>query len=167
MKIKLVLNGQKKEFEIHPGEVLLDVLRRQGYKSVKEGCRQGECGVCTVLLDGVPVNSCLLPAARANGKSVFTVEGLAPVSTKEISIEPTLHPIQQAFLDSGAVQCGYCTPAMLLSAKALLDKNPNPTEDDIKLALEGVLCRCTGYVKIIDAVQLAAQRIKNLKRERK
>ncbi len=163
MKIKLALNGQKKEFEIQPNEMLLDVLRREGCKSVKEGCRQGECGVCVVLIDGIPVNSCLLPAARANGKKVLTTEGLAPSANGKMSVEQELHPIQRAFLESGAVQCGYCTPGMLLSTKALLDNNPDPTEDEIKLALEGVLCRCTGYVKIIDAVKLAAEKIRSKK----
>ncbi len=159
MKIKLEINGRKKTFEIKANEFLMDVLRREGYKGVKEGCRTGECGVCTILLDGVPVNSCLLPAVRANGKKIETIEGFAPVKTEELADKTSLDPIQQAFLDSGAVQCGYCTPAMVLSAKALLRKKPKPTDEEIKYALEGVLCRCTGYVKIIDAVKLAAERI--------
>jgi len=153
IKIKLVLNNEKKELAVNnPVEPLLDVLRRSGYTGAKEGCRQGECGACVVLVDGKPVNSCIYPAFRAEGKNVLTIEGLGKPNN--------LHTIQQAFLETGAVQCGYCIPGMVLSAKSLLDKNGSPEEYDIKLALDGNLCRCTGYVKIIDGVKLAAQRLK-------
>jgi len=131
-----------------PGDLLLDVLRREGYFSVKEGCHQGSCGACVVLLDGKPVNSCLVFAARCEGHEITTIEGLGTPQNP--------HILQKAFVDSGAVQCGYCTPGMILSAKALLDKNFEPGEEDIKLALDGNLCRCTGYVRIINAVKKAS-----------
>ncbi len=152
MKIQFVINNQNKEFELKSEtEILLDLLRRYGYVSVKEGCREGQCGACIVLVDGKAINSCLYPAFRANNKTVLTLEGLGQ--------ENGLDVIQKSFLEAGAVQCGYCTPGMILSTKALLDKNPSPTEDEIKVALEGNLCRCTGYIKILDAVKLAAKRI--------
>lgn len=163
MKIKVELNGVEKELEVSPNEVFLDVLRRYGYKGTKKGCGRGECGVCTILVNGRVINSCLILAVKLNGKKVLTIEGVAPEKTKELSEKRELHPIQQAFLDAGAVQCGYCTPAMVLSTKALLDRKPFPTDEEIKVALDGVLCRCTGYVKIIDAVKLSAQKIKNIK----
>ncbi|MDI6757240.1 MAG: (2Fe-2S)-binding protein [Endomicrobiia bacterium] len=159
MKIKFELNGNPAEWEIKPGEVLLDTLRRLGLKGAKEGCRQGECGCCTVLLDGKPINSCLLVTALVAGRKLLTIEGVTPPKKKDLSHKKELHPIQQAYLESGAVQCGYCTPGMVLSTKALLDKNPSPTEEEIKKALEGVLCRCTGYSKIIDAVKLSAEKL--------
>jgi len=159
MMIKFQLNGSPAEWEIKPNEILLDTLRRMGLKGAKEGCRQGECGVCTVLLDGKPINSCLLYTARIDGRKLLTIEGVTPPKKKDLSCEKELHPIQEAFLEAGSVQCGYCTPGMVLSTKALLDKNPNPSEPEIKKALEGVLCRCTGYVKIIDAVQSAAKKL--------
>lgn len=149
MIVNLNINNHESAVEIKPAERLLDVLRREGFFSVKEGCREGNCGACVVLLDGAPVNSCLVFAARCEGCRIQTVESLGESNN--------LHPLQKAFLDEGAIQCGYCTPGMLLSAKALLDVNPHPAEDDIKKALDGNLCRCTGYVKIIKAVQKAAQ----------
>jgi len=152
MDIILTVNGEKKEFEIKPNAMLLEVLRRNGYQGVKEGCRQGECGSCTVLVDGLPVTSCLYPAAKAGGKKIMTVEALAK--------DGQLSVLQESFLDEGAIQCGYCTPGMLMSSKALLEKNPDPQEQEIKRALDGNLCRCTGYAKIIKAVQTAVCRMK-------
>lgn len=145
MVITLRINKEKKQIRISPGDILLEVLRREGYKGVKKGCGQGECGACTVLLDGKPVNSCLVLAAEADGREITTIEGLGT------PVRP--HPLQTAFVKKGAVQCGFCTPGMILSAKALLDENPRPTDGEIKKALDGNYCRCTGYVKIIDAVR--------------
>jgi carbon-monoxide dehydrogenase small subunit len=153
MKIKFKINNQEKEFELKSDtEMLLDLLRRYGYASVKEGCREGQCGACVVLVNDKPVNSCLYPAFRANNKEVLTVEGLGSIDNLDL--------IQESFLESGAVQCGYCTPGMILSTKALLSKNLSPTEEEIKFALDGNLCRCTGYVKILEAVKLSASKIK-------
>jgi aerobic carbon-monoxide dehydrogenase small subunit len=151
-KIKIVfqLNGKPTEAEILPETLLVDLLRDDlGLKGTKVGCREGECGCCTVLLDGNPVNSCLLPAMKVAGRSVLTIEGMA-------GDDGGLHGIQKAFVEEGAVQCGFCTPGMILNAKALLDQNPHPTEGEIKESLSGVLCRCTGYQKIVKAVQRAA-----------
>lgn len=148
LTINCVINGEARVLRITANELLLDVLRRMGYTGVKEGCREAECGACTVLVDGLPVTACYYPAARAAGKNITTVEGLAS--------DGKLHRLQEAFLDAGAVQCGFCTPGMLLSAKVLLDRIPHPEENDIRTALDGNLCRCTGYVKIIKAVQAAA-----------
>lgn len=150
MKMTLKINGVKKTFEAGPGEILLDVLRREGYRGAKFGCGQGFCGACTVLLDGEPVNACLLLAGLVEDREITTIEGVGAVDR--------LHPIQEAFLDAGAVQCGYCTPGFILAAKALLDKNPDPTGGEIVSALDGNYCRCTGYVKIVEAVKLAAKR---------
>ncbi|MBI5574074.1 MAG: (2Fe-2S)-binding protein [Elusimicrobia bacterium] len=153
MKIETTINNQKKELNVkNYTEPLLDVLRRHGYVGTKEGCRSGQCGACVVLVNGLPVNSCIYPAGRASGKKITTIEG--------IGIPNKLDKIQQSYLESGAVQCGYCTPGMILCTKSLLDKNPAPTDEEIKLALDGNLCRCTGYVKIIDAVKLAAKKLK-------
>jgi carbon-monoxide dehydrogenase small subunit len=129
----------------------LDVLRRQGYFGVKRGCEKGECGACTVLVNGRAVNSCLMFAAQAEGAEILTIEGLAEGGK--------LHPIQEAFLDHGAAQCGFCTPGMALSAKALLDRRPHPTEAEVREALAGNLCRCTGYLKPVEAVLDAASRM--------
>ncbi|MCX6355677.1 MAG: (2Fe-2S)-binding protein [Candidatus Aureabacteria bacterium] len=152
MKITLKINGKMRVVEAGPGEILLDVLRREGYKGAKFGCGHGFCGACTVLLDGRPVNSCLLLVGVVEGREITTIEALGSVDK--------LHPIQEAYLDAGAVQCGYCTPGFILSTKALLDEKPEPTEEEIKQALDGNYCRCTGYVKIIDAVKLAAKKRK-------
>jgi carbon-monoxide dehydrogenase small subunit len=142
------VNGEDVSIHIEPDALLLDVLRDQlALMGTKEACGQGECGACTVLLDGEPVTSCLVPALKAQGREVVTVEGLA--SGQE------LHPLQKAFIEHGAVQCGYCTPGMLMSAKALLDTNPHPTDQEIKEAISGNLCRCTGYVKIVEAIKAA------------
>lgn len=150
MEIELTVNGVKHQLTVRPRERLLDVLRsRLLLTGAKEGCGEGECGACAVLLDGVAVNSCLILAFQARGKEVTTVEGLGS--------QESLSPLQQAFIEENAVQCGYCTPGMLIAAKALLLKNRNPSEADIREALAGNLCRCTGYINIIKAVQRAAK----------
>jgi putative selenate reductase molybdopterin-binding subunit len=146
--ITLTINGLKKRLIVGKKECLLDVLRRHSYLSVKRGCDTGDCGVCTVLLDGRPVRSCMLLAVEANGGAVTTVEGL--------SHGTQLHPIQQAFIETGAIQCGFCTPAQVLAAKALLDRNPDPCQDEVREAMSGVICRCTGYVRTVEAVLRAA-----------
>jgi len=143
--LTMKLNGEEVMVQVKPSAMLVEVLRDQlELTGTKVACGEGECGACTVLLDGVPVNSCLVPALKAQGREVMTVEGLAPLGE--------LHPLQKAFVEHGAVQCGYCTPGMLMSAKALLDHNPNPTEDEVRLAISGNLCRCTGYAKIVEAI---------------
>lgn len=149
-RVELSVNGQVRRPEAEARTTLLDLLRREGFWGVKHGCETGECGACTVLLDGRPVVSCLTLAVRAQGRSVQTVEGLGTPDA--------LHPVQQAFVDTGAVQCGYCTPAMELCAKALLESVPDPTDAEIREALAGCLCRCTGYVKPVEAVRRAAGR---------
>jgi len=146
--LTMKLNGEEETVHIKPDAMLLDVLRDElGLMGTKEACGQGECGACTVLLEGEPVTSCLVPAFKAQGREVMTVEGLASAGE--------LHPLQKAFIEHGAVQCGYCTPGMLMSAKALLDRNPHPTEAEIKEAISGNLCRCTGYVNIVQAIRAA------------
>ncbi len=152
-RVALTINGKERTLEVHPSDTLLDALRAASYTSVKYGCGTGECGACTVLVDGRPMHSCQMRAVRAEGRQVFTVEGLAPFPSRSLD---DLHPLQRAFVETGAIQCGYCTPAQLLTAKALLDRNPNPSKTEIADALSGVLCRCTGYVKIIQAVERAA-----------
>jgi aerobic-type carbon monoxide dehydrogenase small subunit (CoxS/CutS family) len=149
----LNVNGVGYPVEIEPGRSLLSVLRSEvGLTGSKEGCDDSECGACMVLLDGRPVNSCSYLALQADGREVTTIEGMA-------AADGELHPLQRAFLDQGGVQCGFCTPGMLISAKALLDSNPQPSEDEIRLALSGNLCRCTGYSGIVRAVQTAAQEL--------
>ena len=149
----LKVNGVGYPVEIEPGRSLLTVLRDEvGLTGSKEGCDDSECGACMVLLDGRPVNSCSYLALQADGREVTTIEGLA-------SADGELHPLQRAFLDQGGVQCGFCTPGMLISAKALLDENPAPSEEEIRLALSGNLCRCTGYSGIVRAVQSAAEEL--------
>ncbi len=150
LAVRFVLNGRPCDVGVEAGESLLHLLRRIGMKSVKEGCGTGECGACTVLVDGRPVRSCLTFAPRVNGKTVTTLEALGTTHD--------LHPLQEAFLETGAVQCGYCTPGMVLVAYALLQENPDPEATEISAAMAGNLCRCTGYTKIVDAVLLAAQR---------
>ncbi len=153
-EIRITLNGVIHEVEVGPLERLLDLVRRLGAVDVKEGCGEGECGACTVILDGRPVPSCLVLAATADRATVVTVAGL--------SVDG-LDTVQQAILDAGAVQCGFCTPGMVLTSRALLDANPAPTRDEIREALAGNLCRCTGYERIIDAVEDAAARESGLK----
>lgn len=151
--IAFVLNGNEMEMEIEPYWTLLHLLREElELTGTKSGCESGECGACTVLVDGKAVNACLFPAMEINGASVLTIEGLAKPSGE-------LHPLQTAFMEFGAVQCGYCTPGMVLSAKSLLDDNPNPTEEEICHALAGNMCRCTGYTQIVEAVKAAAHAI--------
>jgi carbon-monoxide dehydrogenase small subunit len=146
----LHVNGVAYPVEIEPGRSLLSVIRTEiGLTGAKEGCDDSECGACMVLLDGRPVNSCSYLALQADGREVTTIEGLTGDGDE-------LHPLQQAFLDQGGVQCGFCTPGMLISAKVLLDTTPNPSEDEIRLALSGNLCRCTGYSGIVRAVQSVA-----------
>lgn len=150
IEVTFKVNGKQVTVSTPPDRVLLDILREDLLLTgTKEGCREGECGACTVLLDGKPVNSCLVFASQLEGKEVTTIEGLAQ--------KGKLHPLQQAFIDEGAVQCGFCIPGMIMSAKALLDKNPHPSVEDVKEALSGNLCRCTGYKKIIKAVLKASQ----------
>jgi len=149
IEISFVLNGSAVTAFAAPGDLLIDLLRRRlGQTGTREGCGQGECGACTVLVDGRTVNSCLFPAPEVEGRSVVTIEGLST------GIE--LSPLQQAFVEHGGIQCGFCTPGMILSAKALLDRNPEPTDDEIREALAGNLCRCTGYVQIVESVRQAA-----------
>lgn len=149
-EIECTVNGENYSVVIDTREILLDMLRyRLGFTGPKEGCGNGNCGSCTVVLNGVTVNSCLTFAVEADGGEVTTVEGVA--------VGGQLHPVQQAFIDSAALQCGFCTPGFIISAKALLERNPNPTEEEIRLALSGNLCRCTGYDKIVRAVQTAAR----------
>jgi len=154
MKICCTVNGRPVEREIDAEARLLDVLREGLHLTgTKEGCGEGECGACTVLLDGAAVNSCLVLAAQADGKEIVTIEGLAGPGDD-------LHPIQAAFVEAGGVQCGFCTPGFIMSTVALLTANPDPTDEEIRTALEGNLCRCTGYEKILDAVRLAADRMR-------
>jgi carbon-monoxide dehydrogenase small subunit len=152
-RIKLSVNGESYEVEAEPRRLLLDVLRDDlGLTGTKKACDFGNCGSCTVLIDGKPILSCLVLAIEAQDKDILTIEGLAR--------DGQLHLLQQAFVDHGAIQCGFCTPGMLLSAKALLDENPRPTTAEVKEALSGNLCRCTGYAKIIEAVEAVAQKMK-------
>lgn len=151
MEIVLNINGEKKQVDVLPAETLLELLRRLGYYSVKFGCGEGACGCCTVIMDGRPVNSCLILAVVADQREILTVDGLGTRQSP--------HPLQTAFVDAGAVQCGYCTPGMILSSWSLLKKKPHPSEEEIRVALDGNLCRCTGYVQIVEAVQLAADRM--------
>jgi len=147
------VNGRAYTVGISPNQTLLDVLRDTlGLTGTKRGCEIGECGACTVLLDGVAVNSCLVLAPQVEGRQITTVEGLADGEN--------LAPLQEAFLDQEAVHCGFCTPGMLMSAKDLLDHNPSPTEQDIRVAISGNLCRCTGYVQIVEAIDEAAQKMR-------
>jgi carbon-monoxide dehydrogenase small subunit len=146
--MSLVVNGEHHRVEVEPWTTLLELLRNLVHLTgTKEGCGTGDCGTCIVLVEGRPVNSCLMLAVDAQGREVTTIEGLA--------LDEELHPLQRSFLEKGAVQCGFCTPAMILSAKALLDKNPSASEEEIKQALSGVLCRCGSYQKILEAVRAA------------
>jgi carbon-monoxide dehydrogenase small subunit len=152
-KLEMILNGEATEVLVKPDETLLDVLRtRLLLTGCKKGCGEGECGACTVLLNDSPVASCILPAMKAHRQEVLTIEGLEAAGQ--------LHPIQEAFIEAGAVQCGFCAPGVILSAKALLDSKTMPSEEEIKRSLSGHLCRCTGYVQFIDAVKLAAEKLR-------
>ena len=143
--IALNVNGNNYKIIVDTRMTLLEAIREKiGFTGTKEGCSVGECGTCTVLIDGKPIYSCLMLAVEAEGKEILTIEGLAD--------SEGLHPIQKSFIEHGAVQCGFCTPGMILSAKALLDENPNPTEEEIRKAISGNLCRCTGYAKIVEAI---------------
>jgi carbon-monoxide dehydrogenase small subunit len=149
-RIYFTLNGNETEVEIQDHWTLLYLLREQlGLLGTKEGCGSGECGACTVVMEDAAINACLYLAAEVDGKAILTIEGLA-------APDGTLHPIQQAFVEKGGIQCGYCSPGMILAAKALLDENPNPSEEEIKDAIAGNICRCTGYVQIIDAIRSAS-----------
>jgi carbon-monoxide dehydrogenase small subunit len=152
LQISLSINKQSYQPEVAAGETLLELLRRLGLKSVKFACGTGNCGACTVLLDGKPVMSCLMLAPQADGRSVTTVEGLAG--------DGELHPLQQAFMDLGAPQCGFCTPGMLMAAAGLIADNPDPTREEVREAISGNICRCSGYVRVIDAIIEAAKRIR-------
>lgn len=151
MKIKVKVNGNEHNWEVEANAILLDVLRDHGYVSVKRGCEEGVCGSCAVLVDGKRRNSCIVFAGQVHKREITTVEGIGTIQ------EP--HPIQEAFVEAGAIQCGFCSPGMILATKELLDNHPNPTEAQIKTALDGNLCRCTGYVKILDGVKLAAKKL--------
>jgi carbon-monoxide dehydrogenase small subunit len=153
MKIEIIVNGRRRSFDVEPNTLLLNLVRDDLHLTgAKYGCGVGECGACTVILDGEPVLGCMVLAVDANGKHVETIEGLAEGSN--------LHPIQESFIEEGAVQCGFCTPGFIMTAKKLLEENPDPTELEIRDYLRGNLCRCTGYVNIIKAVQKAAEKMR-------
>ena len=154
--VTLHINGRTHTLALAPNVTLLHALRDLGYVDVKCGCEQGDCGACAVLLDGVAVNSCLVLAGQADGCQIVTAAGLGSVK------QP--HPLHEAFADSGAIQCGYCTPGFIIAAKALLDRTPHPTEAEIRDAISGNLCRCTGYGQIVEAVQIAAERMAKRRR---
>jgi carbon-monoxide dehydrogenase small subunit len=148
-KVRLKVNGKIHEVETGPFRTLLQVIREDlGLTGTKSGCERGECGACTVLIDGVAVNSCLMPVMEVDGKEILTIEGLAR--------NGHLHPLQEKFIELGAIQCGFCSPGMILMAKALLDRNPRPTEEEVRREIAGNYCRCTGYDKIVEAILAAA-----------
>ena len=150
-EIVLTINGQDHSVKVEPGDLLVDVLRdKLGLTGTKKGCGTGDCGACTVLLDGCPVTSCLVLAAAAEGKEISTVEGLAGPDG--------LHALQESFVEEGAVQCGYCTPGLLMMAKDILERNPRPTEEEVREGIAGNLCRCTGYTKIVEAILRASEK---------
>lgn len=152
MEGEFIINGKKRRLLFDADATLSEVLRSYGFTEIKEGCKRGECGICAVILDGKLVNSCLVFAASAIGREITTTKGLGTIH------EP--HVIQKSFVDAGAVQCGFCTPSKVLAASVLLKKNPDPDEEEIKREMGGIICRCTGYVKIITAVKLAAKRMR-------
>ena len=148
--IQLMINNKKYEETVEPNQTLADFLRYSlGLTGTKKGCETGDCGSCTVIMDGKPVNSCLVLAVQVNGREIETIEGM--------ETDEGLHPLQQAFVEKGSIQCGFCSPGMLMSGKNLLDKNPDPDEDEIRNAIAGNLCRCTGYQKIIEAIKSVGQ----------
>ncbi len=150
--LTFTLNGEITEVAVSPSDTLLDILRdKLNLVGSKKGCGKGECGACTVIMNGEAVNSCLVPALKASGANVETIEGIGSVEK--------FHPLQESFMDLGAIQCGFCTPGMIMSSKALLDKNPNPAREDVREAISGNICRCTGYVKIEEAVLDAAKKL--------
>jgi carbon-monoxide dehydrogenase small subunit len=150
-KVHLTINNKACDLIVEPNRTLAEVIRKDlGLTGTKVGCEVGDCGACTVIMDGEPVNSCLVLAVQADGRDIVTVEGLES--------NGKLHPLQQAFIDMGAIQCGFCTPGMILSAKSLLDKNPRPTEEEVRKAISGNLCRCTGYQKIVEAILFLSKR---------
>ena len=151
--IRVTVNGQSHELQVRPWATLLEIIREDlGLTGTKEGCGVGECGGCTVIMEGKTVNACMVLAVEADGKRITTIEGLADGET--------LHPVQEAFLEIGGMQCGFCTPGMILSTKALLDANRNPTDEEIRKGLSGNFCRCTGYTKIIESVKVAAEKMR-------
>ena len=153
MNIRLTINNEARELDIEPYRSLLDVLRNDAaLTGTKKGCDVGDCGACTVLVDGKPVNSCLMLGVEAQGCEVVTIEGLQPAPDR-------LHPLQEAFVRLGGAQCGFCTPGMILMAAALLAENPQPSEDEIRFGIAGNICRCTGYTKIVEAIQAAAKEL--------
>ena len=150
--ITLRVNGETYEVAVQPWRTLLEVIRNDiGLTGAKRGCDEGDCGACTVIIDGKPVSSCLSLAVEAQGKDITTIEGLAK--------NGQLHPLQSAFVEHGGIQCGFCTPGMILSAKALLDENPKPTEEEVREGISGNLCRCTGYVKIVEAIMAVSEEL--------
>jgi len=150
--IRLTINGNEHEVAVKPSLTLVDLLRYElGMTGTRKGCEMGECGSCTVIMEGKPVNSCLVLAVQAREKSILTIEGL--------ETERGLHPIQKAFVEKGGIQCGFCTSGMILSAKGLLDQNPSPDEKEIRTAISGNLCRCTGYQKIVEAIKAASEEV--------
>ena len=154
-QVELTVNGTLYKLSVQPWETLVEVIRDNlGLTGTKEGCGLGECGVCTVIMDGKTVNSCLVLATEADGKQITTIEGLADGDK--------LHPIQEAFIEQGGLQCGFCTPGMIMSAKALLDENPSPDEEEIRKGIAGNFCRCTGYTKIIESVKAATTKIQGV-----
>ena len=155
-QVRLAVNGTWYELSVQPWEVLLEVIRDNlGLTGTKEGCGLGECGACTVIMDSKAVNSCLVLAVETDGKQITTIEGLAD--------DDKLHPVQAAFIEHGGLQCGFCTPGMIMSAKALLDENPTPSEEEIRKGIAGNFCRCTGYTKIIESIKVAAKNMQGMK----
>ena len=150
MKINLKINGEERQLEVEPYRSLLDMLRNDaGLTGTKKGCDVGDCGACTVIMNGKPVNACLVLGVEADGSAVTTIEGLG---------QGGLHPLQEAFIEHGGAQCGFCTPGMLMMAKALLDEKPHPTEEEVRFAIAGNICRCTGYTKIVEAILHVSRR---------
>ena len=151
MRIQVTINGEERHLDVEPYRSLLDVLRVEaGLTGTKKGCDVGDCGACTVLVDGKPVNSCLMLGVEADGAKITTIEGLQPAPDR-------LHPLQEAFIRFGGAQCGFCTPGMIMMAAALLAENPRPSEDEIRFGIAGNICRCTGYTKIVEAIQVASK----------